>query len=291
MSLSRSGNAVILIAIIAVVIGAAFIGYSSVKSSESAEQELTKSEAPEQAETTNGAEHAHTHAHDGEAAVANQPADLAGLAPHAMDIVIGNPNAPIRIVEYASLSCPHCARMHMEILPEIKEEFVKTGQAYIAYRHFPLNAPALKASVAVSCAPESARAAMLDTLFGDQKTWAFDSGYAEKIATIATNYGVTAEALEACNNDVELENNLLQSRQVGEMAGVQSTPTLFVNDAILEGAVDAETIRLAIAEAQNPTMSEEESPASKALEDTVDAAVDAADALMDGDNAKEIPQE
>ena len=198
------------------------------------------------------------------------PVDLTALAVTADDIVIGDRNAPVRIVEYASLSCPHCATMHLEILPGIKQNYVDTGKAYIVFRHFPLNAPALRASMAVDCAAPAQQAAMLNQFFSTQKEWAFDNNYLANISKIAETHGLDAAATEACFANVEKENAVLQSRQVGAALGVQSTPTLFVNDSRLDGAVSAEIITTSIESILNP---------------------DAVNAAEGGDKAQETPKE
>jgi protein-disulfide isomerase len=271
MIFSREGNSLIVIAVVLVAIGAAIIGYVGVQSSTEQPEPLTPS-------VTDAATDATPHS---ASAVASDPItdssethntaaqpDKNALAPHPDDIVIGDSAAPVRIVEYASLSCPHCATMHLEIMPEIQSAFVDTGKAYIAFRHFPLNAPALRAAMAVQCAAPEKRKALLDTFFSTQKDWAFGSDYLAKIAETAAPYGLSETALDACYKDISRENAMLQSRQTGAALGVESTPTLFVGSTKLDGAV---------------------SP--KIIADAIEAAVSDQNATKDGDKPEETTQE
>ena len=292
MRTSQAGNSVIWIAVVAVIIGAALIGYGSVQSGdESATPHIHENGDTSHTHEQEHAPDAHNHnSGDAHAASPEEEAaaaavDLSGLAPHADDIIIGDANAPVRIVEYASLSCPHCATMHLEILPDVKKKFVETGKAYIAFRHFPLNAPALRAAQVLNCLPVEQKAAALDAFFTRQKEWGFDSKYAANITKIAGEFGLSADATKACFDNVELENAILQSRQVGALAGVQSTPTLYVNNARLDGAVGADFIAAAIEEALNPTA------ASAPQAAAVASPTAAQEAAPDGDKPKEITQE
>lgn len=95
-------------------------------------------------------------------------------SPMPHDVVIGNPNAPITVVEYASLTCPHCGRFHRESMPAFKKEMVDTGKAKIIYRHFALDQSALAGALAVSCAPEALRSGVMEVLFDEVLEWAPD---------------------------------------------------------------------------------------------------------------------
>src|SRR5258706_11399400 len=101
------------------------------------------------------------------AARADEPA--AGATAH----VLGNPEAPITIIEYASLTCPHCAEFDKSVLPQIKQTYIDTGKAKLVYRDFPLDATALKASMIARCLPSDRYFAFIDALFKQQNNWAY----------------------------------------------------------------------------------------------------------------------
>lgn len=237
MASSSTGNIIIAIAVVVVVAGAALIGYST--QSEELEPSKTETAAAPKADA-----HSHGHEHP-----TPEPAtfDANALKESVFDIVIGNAEAPLTITEYASLSCPHCADFHTKTLPELIKEFVDTGKAKVVFRHFPLNAPALKAAVAVECAPAENRADFLKKLFETQKDWAFAEGYEQAISVMGAAFGLSAEAYNACLADVDLENRILQTRQVAEQKlMVASTPTIFVGEKAVHGAADIDTLREAI---------------------------------------------
>jgi protein-disulfide isomerase len=173
--------------------------------------------------------------------------DASALAPSVFDITKGNPKAPVTLVEYASLSCPHCAHVTLEIMPEITKKWVDTGKVFFVYRHFPLNAPAMKAAMAVECAPDEKKMAVLNALYAAQRDWAFEGTYATKIQKIARDYGLESETLKACFADTNLENRLLATRQTAEnKLQVTSTPTLFIAGERYNGGLNTEGISAAI---------------------------------------------
>ena len=89
------------------------------------------------------------------------------------DFVIGDDNAPVTIIEYASLSCSHCAEFHMETLPKLLEEYIDKGLAKIVFRDFPLNYPALMGSMVLRCVPQDIRYEYQEALYELQSKWVF----------------------------------------------------------------------------------------------------------------------
>ena len=85
------------------------------------------------------------------------------------DRILGKPEAPITIVEYASLTCPHCAHFANDVLPEIKKAWIDTGKARLVLRDFPLDEPALRAAMIARCAPPDRYYAFADTFFAAQE--------------------------------------------------------------------------------------------------------------------------
>ena len=85
------------------------------------------------------------------------------------EIILGDPNAPITMIEYASMSCPHCASFHLNTLPAIKEEYIDTGKVKFVFRDYPFNLPALQASMIIRCVGENVYFKYINALFGLQK--------------------------------------------------------------------------------------------------------------------------
>ena len=247
---SKAGNVIIAIAVVIVTIGAGLVLYS-IKWAPSSASEATAEPATASADTATKHDHGHTHAAKTNS---TKTFDPSALADSSFDIVIGNPDAPVTMVEYASLSCPHCAKFHNEVLPALKKDLVSQGDLRLVFRHFPLNAPALKAAQAVECAPADKRPALLDSFFKTQGDWAFNSAYKEAISATALELGVSGAEFEACMNDTDVENRILQTRQIAEdKLLVDSTPTMFVGTERFLGETSAEQMIEAVNKALKKT--------------------------------------
>jgi protein-disulfide isomerase len=184
-----------------------------------------------------------------------QVVERAALRAKPNDIILGDVNAMVTIVEYASLSCPGCANFHEKVLPEIEKEFITTGKAKLIFRHFPLNAPAMTAAQVVECADRNKlkRENFLKVLFSMQQQWAFSESYVEDIRKIALVGGMDDEAIDSCLADKEMETALLNTRKEAEEdLGVESTPTLFINGAKYTGEMTVEGVRSALEAAAKP---------------------------------------
>lgn len=173
--------------------------------------------------------------------------DPVELAIKSTDLVLGNPKAAVKIVEYASLSCPHCAEFYEVVMPDLQKNYIQTGKIAFVFRHFPLNAPAMKAAMAVDCAPKDQREPLLKAFFAHQRDWAFDSEYIAGIAKIAARHGLDTKALDACFANTALEDRTLKTRQAAEeKLSVASTPTFFVNNKRIAGTTNFKNLEEAI---------------------------------------------
>jgi protein-disulfide isomerase len=167
------------------------------------------------------------------------------------DVVLGDRNAPVLLIEYASLSCPHCAAFARESFEKIKTEYVDSGKVKVVYRHFPLNQPALVAAMFAMCqsmengkeSPEKYYA-LLKALFKTQDSWAFDEKYTEKLEAIATLDGMSSARFKSCVDDKNLQEKVLKIRMdAAKDLQLKSTPTFFVNGEISEGYIDYQTLK------------------------------------------------
>jgi protein-disulfide isomerase len=157
------------------------------------------------------------------------------------DRVLGNPDAPITIVEYASLTCTHCAHFTNEVLPEIKKEWIDTGKVKLVLRDFPLDEPALRAAMIARCAPPNRFYAFADTFFAAQDKWAGARDYREALARLAKLGGMGKDEFDACLKNTALENKIVEQRLIASKElDVNSTPTFFVNGSKFTGAPTAE---------------------------------------------------
>src|SRR5690348_11098008 len=113
------------------------------------------------------------------------------LAPTPQDRILGKADAPITIVEYASLTCPHCAHFDKDVLPKLKEKWIDSGKAKLILRDFPLDEPAMRAAMVARCAPPERFYPMVDTLFADQEKWAGSRDYRAALERLAKLAGVS----------------------------------------------------------------------------------------------------
>jgi protein-disulfide isomerase len=152
------------------------------------------------------------------------------------DMVLGSPDAKVTILEYASLTCPHCARFHKETLPKIKAEFIDTGKAKLVYRDFPFDEASLRAAMMARCAGEERYFGFLDALFSSQESWANPTNWRANLARIAKLGGMSQETFDNCLADKTVEEPILAKRLEGQKLGVDSTPTFFINGEKVAGA-------------------------------------------------------
>ncbi|GGE14172.1 hypothetical protein GCM10011390_36700 [Aureimonas endophytica] len=156
------------------------------------------------------------------------------------DIVMGEANAPITIVEYASMTCGHCADFAVNTLPQIKKDYIDTGKAKLILREFPFDPRAVAAFMLARCAPDGRRNAMVEVLFEQQETWARAQNASQALLDIAKLAGFTEDSFKACLTDKDLQAKVVATQQRGETQfGVQATPTFFINGKRYEGAMPA----------------------------------------------------
>jgi protein-disulfide isomerase len=155
---------------------------------------------------------------------------LAGArADETAEHVLGKPDAPITIIEYASLTCPHCAEFNKEVMPELKAKYIETGKAKLIYRDFPLDQWALRASILARCAPPDRYFSFIDVLFQNQVTWATAKDPMAALEKIGKLGGVSSEKFSACMQDRSLDDAVMAQAKRGQDDGVQGTPTIQVN--------------------------------------------------------------
>jgi len=153
------------------------------------------------------------------------------------DISLGKADAPYTIVEYASMTCPHCAQFHKLVLPELKTKYIDTGQARLILREFPLDGLAMAAIMLARCAGPDRYYPMVDALFETQQTWAAPgTDGKEKLRLIAKQAGFSNDKFDQCLADKELFEKIVETRKIAhEKFGVDSTPSFFVNGKRLTG--------------------------------------------------------
>jgi protein-disulfide isomerase len=154
------------------------------------------------------------------------------------DFIIGNDNAPITIIEYASMSCSHCANFHNNTLPDLKKEYIDTGKVKFVFRDFPYNYPALLGSMVMRCIPSEVRYDYMNALYKLQNKWVVRENAIthQELYKIMQSGGMNKENFDACLNNVDLENQILEEVIAAQSEfNIRSTPSFLINGDLLEG--------------------------------------------------------
>ena len=151
--------------------------------------------------------------------------------------VLGKDDAPVTIVEYASMTCPHCAHFHETTLPELKTKYIDTGKARLIFREFPFDPRAEAGFMLARCSNDN-YFAMVDVLFKQQESWAGVQDAKAALLQISKLAGFSQESFEACLTDQKLLEDVRAVRERGSNDfGVDSTPTFFINGNRYPGAL------------------------------------------------------
>ena len=159
------------------------------------------------------------------------------------DKVEGRADAPVTIVEYASMTCPHCAKFHTTVYPTLKSRYIDTGKVRFIFREFPLDPLAAAGSMLARCAGgDDKYFAMIDALFQQQKEWVVQKPL-EPLLAIAKQAGFTQESFNTCLADQKILDGIEQvRRRAAEKLGVNSTPTFFINGKVQRGEMTVEEL-------------------------------------------------
>ncbi len=162
-----------------------------------------------------------------------KPTDLADLA-------VGPADAKVTIVEYSSMTCPHCASFATKVFPQLKEKYIDTGKVRFISRDFPLDNLAAAAAMLSRCVDSGKGFALAETLFATQAQWATSEGNpAAKLFEIVKQAGFTQESFDKCLTDQALLDKITAARtRAGEKFQINSTPTFFINGKRLSGKSD-----------------------------------------------------
>ncbi len=165
------------------------------------------------------------------AAVAPSPAGgFVDLGVGDADYALGDPEARVVIVEYASLTCPHCADFHAEVLPALRRDFVDTGRVRYVYRDFPLDRAALAGAMVARCSGRDRFFGFIDAMYASQRQWSSAPDPISALRTLARQGGMSDREFGDCLRDRAVADGVLQGRlDASERFGVSGTPTVFVN--------------------------------------------------------------
>ena len=168
------------------------------------------------------------------------------------EMVLGKADAPVTLIEYSSLGCPHCAAFHRDTLPRIKKEYIDTGKLKLIFRDFPLGTPALAAAMIARCSGPRKFFGFIDILFRSQAQWSRSDTPLAALTEVSRFGGITKADVEACLK----YQGLLQSIRKGAEAAqkkyqINSTPTFLIGGGMISGSQPFETFKEAIEKALN----------------------------------------
>ena len=153
------------------------------------------------------------------------------------DQVLGQPDAPVTMIEYASFTCGHCATFHTDTLPEIRTRYIDNGTVRFVFRDFPLDGLALRAGMLARCVENDRFFTVVDVLFESQRQWATSGDPLEALRRIGQLAGLSEAEFDACMENEALANQIIELRLEAEQRyDVSSTPTFVINGEVVSGA-------------------------------------------------------
>jgi len=168
-------------------------------------------------------------------------ADLAPAGPLG-DQAMGAENAPVTIIEYASMTCPHCAQFQARTFPKLKERYIDTGKVRFIFREFPLDPLAAGAFMLARCADKDKFFPIIDLLFSTQRDWVVPNPL-QPLLNVAKQAGYTEETFNACLKNQQVLDGIQNVRdRAAKVLNVESTPTFFVNGKRVLGDVSIEDL-------------------------------------------------
>jgi protein-disulfide isomerase len=159
----------------------------------------------------------------------------ADIPPVAADeMALGPADAPVTIVEYASMTCPHCAKWEGEVFPQVRKEWIDTGKIRFVFRDYPLDGLALKASQLARCTGDQRFWGFIQTMFSTQLGWARSKDPIPELIKIGKLGAVSEDKAKECMaDDNAMAKSIVASRQAAEAAGVNGTPAFFLNGKLI----------------------------------------------------------
>ena len=157
------------------------------------------------------------------------------------DLIMGNPDAPVTMIEYASLTCGHCANFHMQVFPDFKEQYIKTGKVRLIYRNYTRDPADLAVGMLTRCVGPDQAFDLMAIFYERQRQWVVQDAKPE-IAAIARRVGINRADMDACLANTDLQRNLVEMLRAGQTEGVTGTPTFFIGNERHVGEIEFDTL-------------------------------------------------
>ena len=161
-------------------------------------------------------------------------------------VVLGQDKATVKIKIFSSLTCPHCADFHIEVVPKIKKKYVDSGKVQLIFIDFPLDKVAFNASKLLHCLNQKKRITFLDNVYKNQNQWTSGSNLEEinnNLKEMGHTLGINANQFDKCLNDEVISDKILNGRiDAQKKYSINSTPTIIINEKKLEGSANFKNI-------------------------------------------------
>tara|TARA_Y100000590_G_scaffold420322_1_gene522901 strand:- start:903 stop:1523 length:621 start_codon:yes stop_codon:yes gene_type:complete len=162
-------------------------------------------------------------------------------------VFLGSHDASVKIKIFSSLTCPHCASFHINVLPKIKKEYVESGKVQLIFIDFPLDQAAFNASKLLHCLEQKKQITYLDTIYKDQNKWTSGSDMVainENLKKIVEELGINSTKFNKCLIDEDISDQILTGRiKANNKYSIDSTPTIIINEKKLEGSANFKNIK------------------------------------------------
>ena len=162
-------------------------------------------------------------------------------------IALGLDEAPVKIKVYSSLTCPHCANFHINVIPEIKKEYIEKGKVQLIFMDFPLDQMAFNASKLLHCVDKKKQIPYLNTIYETQNKWTVGSNLNDinnNLKKIVKNLGISSKQFDKCLVDEIISDKILNERiDASKKYSIDSTPTIIINEKKFEGSASFKNIK------------------------------------------------
>ncbi len=166
-------------------------------------------------------------------------AEILAPVPGALtEVAYGNVDAPVTIVQYASLTCPHCKRFHTEVYPALKRDFIDTGKVRYILRDFPIGRQSGQGSIALRCAAPDKYLSLYGKFLDQQPSWVSQEVRLDPIFAVAAQSGLSRADYDACRSNTALVENIKAIKDRGRKLGIIGTPNFYIQDKLIKKAVD-----------------------------------------------------
>lgn len=146
----------------------------------------------------------------------------------------GRQDAPVTIVQYASLTCPHCRNFHLTVYPELKRRFIDTGRVRYILREFPIGKSSGNATIALRCAPPDKYLELYGKFLEQQPSWVSLEVRLDAIYAVAKQVGMTRPQFDACLQNQDMIAKLKWVKDRGRKLGIIGTPNFFIGTKLIK---------------------------------------------------------